>query len=195
MNQVFAVPGLTGFVAQAVAAFEASEAERLSVALTNAPSMAGVYALYYKGSCEYPQYQEDSKRNAASWRQPIYIGRASSLYDRIKNHYDRIKDVEDGGGNLALDEFACRFLAFEAGPEQDLIYPTEGELIRKYEPLWDGLGFGPKVVGGKRIGQMMSAWDVLHHGRRGRAQGGDPAVLLPLVLAKLDKKRPLYPPP
>lgn len=187
----FKVPGFQSAVAKAVAAFNASAPEPLLTAHQKAGAVPGVYAIYYRGICDYPEYRQDADLNRIYWQQPIYVGRAQELSARLKQHWESIGAVEDKRGNLKVSQFACRFLAFEQGAVEDLIYPTEQALIRDFHPIWNKYvtGFGSKVVGKERETQKMSAWEVLHPGRLGRATGGDPTARKADLLEKMKSRQ------
>lgn len=119
----------------------------------------GVYAIYYTGP--FPPYQPIAALNRKDrWQLPIYVGKAK--FDRIRNHATSISQVS----NLDVKDFWCRYLV----TEEVFIPLCEELLIRRYKPVWNILvtGFGPKVVGEKRITQQTSMWDMLHPGRPGR---------------------------
>lgn len=119
----------------------------------------GVYAVYYTGP--FPSYQPIAALNRGrKWELPIYVGKAK--FDRIRNHATSVSQVS----NLDVNDFWCRYLV----TEEVFIPLCEALLIRRYKPVWNILvtGFGPKVVGEKRITQQTSMWDMLHPGRPGR---------------------------
>ena len=135
---------------------------------------AGVYALYYNGP--FDPYAPLANANAATFKQPIYVGKAvpegarrgvksldalsgNYLFKRLNEHKRSIEQV----GNLSLDHFFCRYLVV------DEIWIPLGEslLIQKYQPLWNSVldGFGNHDPGrGRRFGKK-PLWDILHPGR------------------------------
>lgn len=119
----------------------------------------GVYSIYYAGP--FPPYRPIASLNRNKrWELPIYVGKAR--FDRIRNHATSISQVS----NLDINDFWCRYLV----TEEVFIPLCEELLIRRYKPIWNIVitGFGPKVVGEKRITQQTSMWDMLHPGRPGR---------------------------
>ena len=135
---------------------------------------AGVYLLYYTGSTSI--YSAITKRNAGSkFECPIYVGKAdpkgtrkgggldatpgAALYDRLKNHADRIRATR----NLNVGDFYFRFVVL------DHVWIRLGEagLIEHYQPLWNAMldGFGSKIPGANRQRQKRSAWDTIHPGK------------------------------
>lgn len=135
---------------------------------------AGVYLLYYIGKA--PVYAEIAKRNVGGkFRCPVYVGKAdpkgtrkgsaleatpgAALFDRLKNHADRIKATE----NLRVEDFYFRFVVL------DHVWIRLGEagLIDHYRPLWNAMldGFGSKIPGKFRQSQKRSAWDTIHPGK------------------------------
>lgn len=136
---------------------------------------AGIYAIYYAG--DYAPYQPLTAVNRnGQWHKPIYVGKAvpagarkggfglgadpgNVLWRRLKEHADSIDLAE----NLALSDFACRYLVVD-----DIWIPlAESMLISRFEPLWNKLvdGFGNHDPGTGRYQQKKSAWDLLHPGR------------------------------
>ena len=87
------------------------------------------------------------------------------LYSRLKDHAGSITQVN----NLSLDDFHCRFLPLE---DRHIVL-AESVLITTFRPAWNGMGFGSKVVGGRRMEGRASLWDALHPGRGGRPAGDD----------------------
>lgn len=146
---------------------------------------AGVYALYYSGN--HPAYTQfvsmDNRRGG--WKYPVYIGSAvrenakqgfnprptnqARLWNRLKNHADSISEVEAAGldRHFRLADFRCRFLMLNDA----YITLAESVLIATFRPAWNGMGFGSKVVGGRRMTGQPSLWDSLHPGRGGRPAG------------------------
>ena len=136
---------------------------------------AGIYAIYYKGG--FPLYASISEKNKNDFVQPIYAGKAipeggrkgglgldvpvgEYLYKRLNEHRKSIEAVE----NLTIDDFYCRFLVVD-----DIWIPLgESLLIENTKPLWNVVvdGFGNHDPGKRREQQQMSAWDVLHPGRK-----------------------------
>ncbi|MCC5881909.1 MAG: Eco29kI family restriction endonuclease [Halomonas sp.] len=137
---------------------------------------AGVYAIYYTGSCEW--YSPIAEQNEdEQFEQPIYVGKAipkggrkggfsvdpsakgTALRDRLRKHYSSVKQAE----NLEEDQFFYRYLLVD-----DVWIPLgENMLIEQFRPAWNILidGFGNNQPGGGREKQKRSSWDVLHPGR------------------------------
>lgn len=146
---------------------------------------AGVYALYYSGS--HPAYSRlvEMDKEKGGWKYPVYIGSAvrenakqgfnprptsqARLWTRLGNHATSIREVESGGldPEFKLGDFRCRFLMLNDA----YITLAESVLIATFRPAWNGMGFGSKVVGGRRMGGEASLWDSLHPGRGGRPAG------------------------
>ncbi|MFM0390761.1 Eco29kI family restriction endonuclease [Paraburkholderia phytofirmans] len=146
---------------------------------------AGVYAIYYSG--KHPGYQRlvELDQKLGGWKYPVYIGSAvrenakqgfslrptnqTRLWTRLGHHADSIRSVVDAGldPELHLADFRCRFLVLNDA----YITLAESVLIATFRPAWNGMGFGSKVVGVRREGQIASAWDSLHPGRSGRPAG------------------------
>lgn len=146
---------------------------------------AGVYALYYVG--QHSAYAEivELDHGTGGSKYPIYIGsavrenakqgfklRASAkarLHTRLKHHAESIRSVMEGGldSDLQLEDFRCRFLILNDA----YVTLAESVLIATFRPAWNGMGFGSKVVGIRREGQVPSLWDSLHPGRGGRPAG------------------------
>jgi len=138
----------------------------------------GVYALYYTGKNAF--YAKYAAFNRLAYTHPIYVGKAvpkgwrrsriadvlgnqsSELYARIQEH-TRTIDRADG---IAVDEFFCRFVIFEAD-SSDMIGTIEAALIKLSRPLWNSVvdGFGNHTPGAGRFEQAKSDWDVIHPGR------------------------------
>ncbi len=134
----------------------------------------GTYIIYYIG--EFEVYKNIRAKNINNkFDQPIYVGKAVSagsrkggkvskpkyeLYNRLKEHADSIKIVE----NLDINDFYYRYLLV------DNIWISLGEsmLITKYKPLWNVVidGFGNHAPGKGRSGSIKSLWDTLHPGRK-----------------------------
>ena len=146
---------------------------------------AGVYIIYYKG--EHAAYKELRKLYAEEGA-PVYVGSAlrenakngfnpqpsnsTRLFTRLKQHAESIKEVESEGldPGFELSDFCCRFLVLNDA----YILLAESVLITTFRPAWNGMGFGSKVVGEKRVKQEPSLWDSLHPGRGGRPKGTAP---------------------
>jgi hypothetical protein len=132
---------------------------------------AGLYALYYTGSLEL--YADLSRKDI-----PIYVGKAAAgnsnygdppdeqrpnLFNRIRKHARSIREVADGGGDLAVDDFEVRYLLL------DDVWIVLGEraLLRAHVPvLWNTVmsGFGANPPGAERKNGR-SVWDTIHPGR------------------------------
>lgn len=131
---------------------------------------AGVYALYYGGG--HPAYRDLVQLDAGRWSYPVYVGQAMAsgfslsvtkqkrIHERLKNHAQSIEEVS----NLDLADFRCRYLVINDAH----VGLAESVLITAFGPPWNGMGFGSKVVGERRMGQQVSLWDSLHPGRAGR---------------------------
>ncbi|WP_374221283.1 Eco29kI family restriction endonuclease [Variovorax sp. E3] len=116
---------------------------------------------------------------------PVYIGSAvrenvkqgfsprptsqARLWTRLGHHGESIREVQDAGldAGFRLEDFRCRFLALNDA----YVTLAESVLIATFRPAWNGMGFGSKVVGVRREGQIPSLWDSLHPGRGGRPAG------------------------
>lgn len=146
---------------------------------------AGVYALYYLGA--HPAYKQlvALDEGLGGEKYPVYIGSAvrenvkqgfsprptsqARLWTRLGHHADSIRRVQDAGldAGFRLEDFRCRFLALNDA----YVTLAESVLIATFRPAWNGMGFGSKVVGVRREGQIPSLWDSLHPGRGGRPAG------------------------
>lgn len=131
---------------------------------------AGVYCIYYSGSCK------PYKAIATTPPQvPIYVGAARSprprvggllspadrpfLYNRLRHHAQTLEQVE----GLHVADFSCRFLVVD-----DMWAPLAEELlIHHFRPVWNVVvdGFGNHNPGNARLGVARSPWDELHRGR------------------------------
>jgi Eco29kI restriction endonuclease len=138
---------------------------------------AGVYALYYTGdfSSYAPLVTIHRKKKFSV---PIYVGKAvpggarkggaeldsakgNALRSRLKDH---ARSITRAATTLKLGDFHVRHLIVD-----DIWIPlTESVLIRRFQPLWNIVvdGFGNNPTGGPRSAQKLSAWDILHPGRR-----------------------------
>lgn len=146
---------------------------------------AGVYAIYYTG--KHPAYKElvGLDKGKGGTRYPIYIGSAvrenakqgfnpkttsqQRLWSRLEHHAASIREAIAGGKDkdLKLEDFRCRYLVLNDA----YITLAESVMISTFRPAWNGMGFGSKVVGGKRMTGRPSHWDSLHPGRGGRPAG------------------------
>lgn len=146
---------------------------------------AGVYALYYVGN--HPAYTElvSLDGGVGGSKYPIYIGSAvrenakqgfnprtttqARMWTRLRQHAESIQGVVDAGDDpdFRLEDFRCRYLVLNDA----YITLAESVLIATFRPAWNGMGFGSKVVGVRREGQVASLWDSLHPGRGGRPAG------------------------
>jgi hypothetical protein len=136
---------------------------------------AGVYAIYYTG--DVPFYKPVAEQNRGNkYGRPIYVGKAvppgarkggfgldtapgPALFNRLREHS---QSLEDAG--LDVGRFPCRYLVAD-----DIWIPLgESLLIEMFRPLWNVVieGFGNHDPGRGRQGQVKSAWDTLHPGRR-----------------------------
>lgn len=139
---------------------------------------AGIYVLYYEGP--HPAYAPIAVINAEEARWPIYIGKAipsggrkgaslaasargTSLYKRLADHRDSIREVEAASGSLAIADFSVRHLAVD-----DIWIPLgESLLIAQFRPVWNIAldGFGNHDPGKGRYKGLRPLWDHLHPGR------------------------------
>lgn len=135
---------------------------------------AGIYAIYYNGSCKY--YSRLTAANAEKLIHPIYVGKAvpkggrrglesldhktsNALSTRLRRHAASIRAAD----NLDIAHFYARWLVVE-----DIwIALGESAMIRRYRPVWNAVldGFGNHDPGKGRIQGRRSAWDTLHPGR------------------------------
>lgn len=146
---------------------------------------AGVYALYYTGSHQAYAELVGMDDGTGGTKYPLYIGSAvrenakqgfnprattqARMWTRLNHHADSIRGVVDSGldPELMLEDFRCRYLVLNDA----YITLAESVLIATFRPAWNGMGFGSKVVGVRREGQVPSLWDSLHPGRGGRPAG------------------------
>lgn len=139
---------------------------------------AGIYVLYYRGP--FPAYAPIAEANQDEARWPIYIGKAipsggrkgasltasargRPLFNRLAEHRDSIRDVENAGGNLAVADFQARYLTVD-----DIWIPLgESLLIARFRPIWNRVldGFGNHDPGKGRYNGLRPLWDHLHPGR------------------------------
>lgn len=135
---------------------------------------AGIYAIYYNGSCK--PYQVLAARNAKAANWPLYIGKAipsggrkgAALFSEItgRHLFNRLKDHADSvraANNLNIEDFQCRYLAID-----DIWIPLgETLLIAHFKPVWNLYleGFGNHDPGAGRYQGLRPMWDVLHPGR------------------------------
>ena len=136
---------------------------------------AGIYALYYTGP--FSAYSFIAERNQdGRFEMPIYVGKAvregsrkggsapesttRKLFARLREHARSLDQAE----NLNLDDFHFRYLVLE-----DIWIPLgEALTIDTFAPVWNKIidGFGIHTPGKGRKGQVISAWDTLHQGRK-----------------------------
>ena len=138
---------------------------------------AGIYGLYYLPTQDsHLFYQREAREKV-----PIYVGKAlskgvkTSLFQRLGEHR---KSIEAAHTSLGVDDFQCRFLIVD-----DVWVPLgEQLLISKFKPLWNKKirGFGNKTLGGKRLDQKPSDWDLLHPGRQRTTNPNNAAALAKL---------------
>lgn len=139
---------------------------------------AGIYVLYYKGAHE--SYAPIAKANVVGAHWPIYIGKAipsggrkgaslsasargNSLYKRLTEHRDSIREVEQSSASLAVADFDVRYLTVD-----DIWIPLgESLLIAQFRPVWNIAldGFGNHDPGKGRYSGLRPLWDHLHSGR------------------------------
>ena len=139
---------------------------------------AGIYVLYYRGP--FPPYAPIAAANADEPRWPIYIGKAipsggrkgaslsasargTSLYKRLTEHRDSIREVEQGSGSLRVQDFQARYLTVD-----DIWIPLgESLLIARFRPDWNIAldGFGNHDPGKGRYEGLRPLWDHVHPGR------------------------------
>lgn len=141
---------------------------------------AGIYGLYYLPTEDSHQFYQREARGKV----PIYVGKAlsksikNSLFKRLEEHG---KSIEAAHTSLRVDNFQCRFLIVD-----DVWIPLgEQLLINKFKPLWNKRirGFGNKTLGGKRLDQKPSNWDLLHPGRQRTTNPDNAAALAELEVA------------
>lgn len=160
----------------------------VAVALLNQPTHAldevppfegaGIYVLYYRGP--FPAYAPIAAANATEANWPIYIGKAipsggrkgasltassrgRSLYNRLMEHRDSIREVDRGSGTLRVADFQARYLTVD-----DIWIPLgESLLIARFRPVWNRSldGFGNHDPGSGRYKGLRPLWDHLHPGR------------------------------
>lgn len=139
---------------------------------------AGIYVLYYRG--RFPAYAPIAQANAEEAHWPIYIGKAipsggrkgasltasargTSLYKRLAEHRETIREVERGSGTLAVADFQARYLTVD-----DIWIPLgESLLIARFRPIWNIAldGFGNHNPGKGRYVGLRPLWDHFHPGR------------------------------
>lgn len=159
---------------------------------------AGIYALYYFGS--HPAYRElVAMKGRGAGMPPIYVGssvgenakhgfstvpsKTSKLATRLNDHAKSIESLDASEPHgLTLDDFKCRYLILN----DPYIVLAESVMITTFRPLWNGMGFGSKVVGANRTSGKPSLWDSLHPGRGGRPLGT--AERMAEAKAKIHKK-------
>lgn len=159
---------------------------------------AGIYVLYYRGA--HPAYQPIAQANAVDARWPIYIGKAipsggrkgaslsasargTSLYKRLVDHRDSIREVEQGSGSLCVADFDVRYLTVD-----DIWIPLgESLLIAQFRPVWNIAldGFGNHDPGKGRYNGLRPLWDHLHPGRPWAARCAERAESVNDVIGKL----------
>ena len=147
---------------------------------------AGIYVIYYTGNFE--PYAEIARANAQSLRWPIYIGKAvpsgarrgvslfsavggPALHGRLADHRKSIQSVQDGSGNLRVEDFHIRHLIVD-----DIWIPLgESLLISRFKPVWNAYldGFGNHTPGKGRFEGMRPLWDTLHPGREWAMRCGE----------------------
>ena len=136
---------------------------------------AGVYAIYFTGNIQY--YRRVAEQNRRDqYEMPLYVGKAVPpgarkggfgldtapgpvLFSRLREHS---QSLEEAG--LDLRQFPCKYLVAD-----DIWIPLgESLLIEMFRPLWNVVieGFGNHDPGKGRQGQVKSAWDTLHPGRK-----------------------------
>jgi hypothetical protein len=101
-----------------------------------APNEPGVYLLYRS-------------------RKIVYVGSAvggRKLANRLREHARKI----GGRQNISLDEMTCRFLPVD---EDWMAAAAEEMMIARYDPPWQGSGFGGHLPGRGRPGVRVSLWD------------------------------------
>jgi len=164
----------------------------------------GVYALYYIGN--NPMYVRYAELNRLAYSSPIYVGKAvpkgwrqarvsardttqsRELFNRLREHSRSLSVAAD----LALKEFACRFVIFEED-SSDMIGTVEAAMIKLSQPLWNTAvdGFGNHDPGSGRYEQAKSDWDILHPGRvwaeRCKGEGTQRSIILATIKCHLEK--------
>ena len=138
---------------------------------------SGLYGLYYLPTADAHKFY---KREAGG-DVPIYIGKAmtkgskNSLFKRLNEHR---KSIQAANTSLKAEDFQCRILLVD-----DVWVPLgEQLLINKFKPLWNKKirGFGNKTLGGERLTQKPSNWDLLHPGRQRTTNTKNEAALIEL---------------
>jgi hypothetical protein len=85
----------------------------------------------------------------------VYVGSAvggKKLSTRLREHARKI----GGRKGISLGEMTCRFLPVD---EDWMAVAAERMMIRRYNPVWQGSGFGGHVPGRGRPGIRVSPWD------------------------------------
>lgn len=129
--------------------------ERVRLGHAMGCSEAGFYVLYYVGgSSTLPHVFY----NGLVDHQPIYIGKAKSLRQRIREHQRSIQQAH----GIAPADFEAIVVPMNIAQAE----ACETALIAKHQPLWNTviMGFGNHNPGARRKGAK-SRWDMLHEGR------------------------------
>lgn len=168
---------------------------------------AGIYVLYYRGS--HPAYATIARANAEAANWPIYIGKAipsggrkgaslsasargTSLYKRLTEHRESIRDVEAGSATLRVADFEVRHLIVD-----DIWIPLgESLLIASFRPVWNIAldGFGNHNPGAGRYSGLRPLWDHLHPGRAWAERCAQRSETLEEVAAKITDFLEAHPP-
>ena len=137
---------------------------------------AGIYALYYTGPFSAYRFIAE-KHQKSRFEMPIYVGKAVregsrkggsaapdsttyKLHARLREHSRSLDQAE----NLSLEDLHFRYLVLD-----DIWIPLgESLTIDTFAPVWNKIidGFGIHTPGKGRKGQVISAWDTLHQGRK-----------------------------
>ena len=140
---------------------------------------AGIYGIYYLPA----EGGHELYRREARGKVPIYVGKAMSLgasntlFLRLRDHRKSI----EAAPSLRVVDFQCRYLIVD-----DIWIPLgEQLLIDKFNPIWNRKvrGFGNKALGGERLTQKQSDWDLLHPGRQRSTNADNASALIKLEAA------------
>jgi len=137
------------------------------------PTGPGVYLLRHTGA--HPLYRRFGAR-------PVYIGRSTSLRQRIRTHRRTLQATHD------LEPDAFGVIAIATGSRAiSALY--EQLLIEHFRPVWNQHklgGFGNRFPGAKRSGQRTSPFDRVHPGRNWARGPVDPCPELTAWVAAYD---------
>ncbi len=85
----------------------------------------------------------------------MYVGSAigpRKLAQRLAEHKRRIENAQ----NISITEMTCRLLPVD---EDWMATAAERMMIDRYQPEWQGSGFGGHAPGGGRPGKRPREWD------------------------------------